>query len=248
MLFELKHTGMKFAGCAALCDVTLQLNGPGLVSIVGPNGAGKSTLLGILAGLRPGYTGECLYKGKPMSFWTRPQFAREVAVVPQSVPVEFPFTAEQVVAMGRVPFADSFFESNEDHKAVEAAMIETDTLAYRNRDIRTLSGGERQRVILAAALAQNPQTVMLDEPATYLDIQHQIGIYKLIRRLCANILAIVVTHDLNMARKYSDRVLVLNQGRLVADGDPRSVLTPELLYEVFSVRAQVTPDWIAYES
>ena len=248
-VFDLKNVSVSFGSVPALRDITLQISGPGLVSIAGPNGAGKSTLLSVLAGLRRrNHSGECRYNGRPIGDWPRQEFARQVAVVPQTVPVEFPFTAEQVVAMGRVPFADGFFESGKDRSAVEQAMEKTATLAFRTRDIRTLSGGERQRVVLAAALAQEPRAVLLDEPATFLDIKHQLGIYKLLRRLCdtENLLAVVVTHDLNMARGFSDRILVLHHGELAADGKPRDVVNEKLLEEVFEVRAHVTPGWISY--
>jgi iron complex transport system ATP-binding protein len=249
-VFELRHAGIRFGDTHALRDVTVQLSAPALVSIAGPNGAGKSTLLGILAGLLRRHSGECLYNGRLIAGWPRRDFARQVAVVPQSVNMEFPFTAEQMVAMGRVPFADGFFESSKDRAAVELAMRKTDTLAFRDRDIRTLSGGERQRVVLAAALAQEPCSLLLDEPATFLDIKHQLGIYKLLRQLCDSekLLAIVVTHDLNMARSFSDRILVLNRGELVADGKPHDVVNAKLLEQVFEVQANVTSNWIAYEA
>ena len=142
-----------------LHDATFELPAAGFVTIAGPNGAGKSTLLGILAGLRHPYRGECQYRGVEIRKWRRHEFARKVAFLPQSMKLEFPFTAEQVVFMGRAPYADGWFESREDHEAVARAMATTDTRAFAARDFRSLSGGEKQRVILASALAQEPVDV-----------------------------------------------------------------------------------------
>jgi iron complex transport system ATP-binding protein len=125
-----------------------------------------------MAGLRSEFSGACLFDGKDVRKWKRREFARRVSVVPQAVRIDFPFTAEQVVLMGRTPFADAMFESEEDALQVERAMQLTGTVEFRARDFRTLSGGERQRVILASALAQTPDALLLDEPTTYLDLEH----------------------------------------------------------------------------
>ena len=222
------------------------------MAIAGPNGAGKSTLLGVMAGLRPEHTGRCCYRGTEVGRWKRRAFARRVAFMPQSMRVEFPFTAEQVVLMGRTPHCHGLFESPEDWAAVERAMEITDTLAFRGRDFRSLSGGERQRVILASALAQAPETLLLDEPTTFLDLKHQVAIYGLLREQARRgLLAVAVTHDLNLAAAFADRIVVLDRGRVVADGTPASVLTPELLRDVFGVagvlhrRPEGRP-WIVY--
>jgi len=236
----------------------LELHGiqfsPGeFVSVVGPNGAGKSTLLAVLAGLRPDYIGNCRFRAWEVKRWPRREMARAVSFVPQSLRLEFPFTAEQVVLMGRTPYCDGLFEAPEDHRAVERAMEITDTLAFRRRDFRSLSGGERQRVVLASALAQEPQVLLLDEPAAFLDIKHQIALHRLLRQLCAQgMLVIAATHDLNLAAAYSDRVVVLDRGRLAADAPPAEALRPPLIRSVFEVEAHLSPGpsgrpWIRYE-
>ena len=241
--FTLRSVGMRYGAAEVLHDATIEFSGPGMISIVGPNGAGKSTLLGILSGLRRGYTGACRYGEVEIARWNRRGLARHISFVPQSLRLEFPFTAEQVVYMGRTPFCDGLFESPEDREAVERALAITDSAPFRDRDFRSLSGGERQRVILASALAQAPEALLLDEPTTFLDLKHQLGIYRLLRELCRDgLLAIAATHDLNLALAFSDRVVVLDRGRVVADGEAQDVLAPDIIRRVFGVEAQLQPD------
>jgi iron complex transport system ATP-binding protein len=247
--FTLGQVGMRYNGTQVLRQVTLALDGPRFVALVGPNGAGKSTLLGILAGLRRGYAGSCAYAGVEVRAWNRRAFAREVSFVPQSVRVEFPFTAGQVVMMGRTPHCDGLFESPEDHGAVEQAMATTDTLAFRGRDFRSLSGGERQRVILASALAQRPRTLLLDEPATFLDLSHQIAIYKLLADLAQQgLLVIAATHDLNLAASFAGRIVALRAGQVAAD---TASLDVAAIREIFGVEVELLrgpggKPWIYY--
>jgi iron complex transport system ATP-binding protein len=229
-----------------LIDATFDLPPSGFVTIAGPNGAGKSTLLGILAGLRHPYKGECQYRGVDLRRWRRRDFARRVAFLPQSMKLEFPFTAEQVVLMGRTPYADGWFESQEDHASVARAMEITDSLPFAARDFRSLSGGEKQRVILASALAQEPETLLLDEPATFLDLKHQLAMYRLLATLARRMLIVAVTHDLNLALRFSDSVIVMNDGRISAQGPPQEALAPALIDRVFGVRAELRDGWLVY--
>jgi len=232
-----------------LFEATFELAQPGLIAIAGPNGAGKSTLVGIMAGLRQPYLGSCKYDGVEVGRWRRRDFARRVAFLPQTIRLEFPFTAEQVVMMGRTPHAGGWFESPEDRAEVTRAMEITDTLPFRSRDFRSLSGGERQRVILASALAQRPETLLLDEPATFLDLKHQLALYRLLSSLAGQgMLVVAVTHDLNLALQFADRVLLLDQGRVAADGTAREVLSPTNIHRVFGVQAQIESGWLHYEA
>lgn len=240
--YELDRAGMRYGSAAVLEAVTLRFPRPELVTLIGPNGAGKSTMLGIMAGLRRGHEGRCLLNGRAVSEWRRREFARLVAFVPQTLRFDFPFTAEQVVLMGRTPYAGGFFDSREDWLAVQEAMEETDTRALAQRDFRSLSGGERQRVMLAAALAQKPSALLLDEPAAFLDLHHQLMIYELLRRQArAGLLVIAVTHDVNLAASFADRVVALRAGRVAADAAPCEALSAERIREVFGVSAE----WIA---
>lgn len=231
-----------------LRDATFELPPSGFVAIAGPNGAGKSTLLGILAGLRHPYYGECQYRDIEIRRWRRRDFARQVAFLPQSMKLEFPFTAQQVVFMGRAPYADGWFESQHDHEAVARAMATTDTASFAARDFRSLSGGEKQRVILASALAQEPETLLLDEPTTFLDLKHQLAMYKLLSTLAKKMLIVAVTHDLNLALRFSDRVIVMENGRIAAQGPPSEALSPEVIDSVFGVHAELRDGWLVYEA
>ncbi len=250
--YELENAGMRYNGTAVLQGVTLRFPRPELVTLIGPNGAGKSTLLGIMAGLRRGYEGQCRMNGRLVQDWPRREFARQVSFVPQTLRFDFPFTAEQVVLMGRTPYAGGFFDSEEDWRAVRDAMEATDTRALERRDFRSLSGGERQRVMLAAALAQKPACLLLDEPAAFLDLQHQLLIYGLLRQQArGGLLVIAVTHDVNLAASFADRVIALRAGRVAADAEPCEALSAERIRAVFGVEAEWVARrdgkaWIAY--
>jgi iron complex transport system ATP-binding protein len=231
-----------------LRDATFELPPSGFVTIAGPNGAGKSTLLGILAGLRHPYCGDCQYRGIEIRRWRRRDFARQVAFLPQSVKLEFPFTAEQVVFMGRAPYADGWFESQQDHEAVARAMTITDTRIFAARDFRSLSGGEKQRVILASALAQEPETLLLDEPTTFLDLKHQLAMYKLLAALAKKMLIVAVTHDLNLALRFSDHAIVMENGAIAAQGPPSEALAPKIIDRVFEVHTELRDGWLIYDA
>lgn len=250
--FQLNRVSVRYDTREVLSNISCGFDAGEFVTIAGPNGAGKSTLLGAMSGLRGGYSGSCLYRGKEVRKWERKAFAREVSIVPQSVRIDFPFTVEQVVLMGRAPFASSLFESDEDRYHVQRVMTLTGTTEFRDRDFRTLSGGEKQRVVVASALAQMPAVLLLDEPAAFLDIEHQIALYRLLRSLCeGGVLVIAVTHDLNLAAAYANRVVLLRKGELVADGFPSQVINTQTLKDVFHVDVQIIPGpagrpWIQY--
>jgi iron complex transport system ATP-binding protein len=250
--FQLDGAGMRYGASTVLSGVTLDVDPGVLTAIVGPNGAGKSTLVGIMAGLREGYAGRCLFDGAEVRTWNRREFASRVSFVPQATRVEFPFTAEEVVLMGRAPHAAGLFESERDRHTARDAMQLTGTLHLRQRDFRSLSGGEQQRVILAAALAQSPEALLLDEPTTFLDVHHQVALYRILRDLCRRgVLVVAVTHDLNLAAAYAQRAIMLSGGRVVADAPPEDAFRSERLREVFDVPAELlrAPDgrhWIRY--
>lgn len=233
--FSAEHLGFAYG----LRDASFSLPATGLVAIAGPNGAGKSTLVGILAGIRAPYRGRCSFSGKELRSWSRHELARRVAFLPQHARIEFPFTAEQVVFMGRTPHSNGWYDSPEDNLAVQRAMQITDCTSLAASDFRALSGGERQRVVLASALAQQPDSLLLDEPTTFLDLKHQVATYRLLASLAAKMLIVTVTHDLNLVLRFAHRVIVLDEGQIAADGAPQEVLTAASIDRVFGVQVVV---------
>ncbi|MEU4311739.1 heme ABC transporter ATP-binding protein [Nocardia sp. NPDC024068] len=210
-----------------------------VVALVGPNGAGKSTLLAVLAGeLDPGH-GTVELDGRPLTGWTPIDMARRRAVLPQSHAVGFPFTAAEVVAMGRAPWQRTPRAAGDD-AAITAALAATDSTHLADRAFPSLSGGERARVALARVLAQDTATLLLDEPTAALDLGHQEAVLTLAAdRAAAGAAVVVVLHDLASAAAYADRVTVLDGGRLAAAGPPRDVLTGELLSRVYRYPIEV---------
>lgn len=222
-----------------LDDVDLDVTAGQVLALVGPNGAGKSTLLAVLAGeLVPGQ-GEVELDGRPLDHWTAIDMARRRAVLPQSHTVGFPFTAAEVIAMGRAPWQRTT-RAERDDSMITDAMAATDCAHLAGRSFPSLSGGERARVALARVLAQDTATLLLDEPTAALDLGHQEAVLTLAADLAANGAAVVVVlHDLASAAAYADRVAVLDDGRLAATGTPREVLTEELLSRVYRYPIEV---------
>ncbi|WP_454199242.1 heme ABC transporter ATP-binding protein [Nocardia sp. Marseille-Q1738] len=210
-----------------------------VVALVGPNGAGKSTLLAALAGELALSEGVVELDGQPLTHWTTLDMARRRAVLPQTHTVGFPFTAREVVAMGRAPWVRT--ERRElDDEQIAAAMAATDVEHLAARSFPTLSGGERARVALARVLAQDTATLLLDEPTAALDLGHQEAVLRLATdRAAAGAAVVVVLHDLGIAAAYADRVAVIESGRIAADGPPREVLTTDLLTRVYQHPVEV---------
>jgi iron complex transport system ATP-binding protein len=198
--------------------VTFEARAGEFIALMGRNGTGKSTLLDLVAGLRTPRQGDIAVDGRSLVQWTPLERARAISHLPQTVFVQSPVTAEQLVMMGRYPHADRWFESAEDRRAVDQSMAECGCLEFRDRRVTTLSGGERQRVLLAACLAQRPRVLLLDEPAAFLDIDQQLNCFDLLRRQAqAGVLCIAVSHDLNLALKFCTRLIVLAAGTIACD-------------------------------
>jgi len=211
------------------------------LGIIGPNGSGKSTLLRILSGVLEPHAGSVQLFGRPLAAYTPVERARKIAVVPQETAVEFPFTVTETVLMGRAPHLGRFaLEGDLDLEAARSAMRRTGVLHLADRSLHELSGGERQRVILARALAQDAAILLLDEPAAFLDIRHEVEIYDLLHDLKQEGRTVVtVLHDLNLAALYCDRVALMKDGRLVALGSPAEVITYKAITEVYEVDVYV---------
>jgi iron complex transport system ATP-binding protein len=224
-----------------LDSVSLALEPGEVVGLIGANGAGKSTLLKVLCGMRKLTSGQVMLCGKPISQYTSRDVARLIGQVHQSAVMDAPFSIYDVVAMGRNPHLTRFeVERPRDRQIVNEAMQHTNTLDLAERTINTLSSGERQRVFLARALAQEPSILLLDEPTSNLDIRHQLEILTLVQNLAhqRGLGVIIAIHDLSLAARFCDRLILLHDGRIVADGKPESVLTPENVAQAFGVFVQ----------
>ena len=209
-----------------------------LVALVGTNGSGKTTLLRLLTGVLRADGGEVRFDGRPLANWRRMDLARRVAVLPQHLDLPAGFRVAELVAMGRAPHARHLFASTaEDDRAVARALADADASDIADRPAEELSGGERQRLLVAMALAQEPDLLLLDEPTLHLDLAHQVALLAAIRRLREQrgLTVLAVLHDLNLAAAFAPRIAVLDGGLIVADGPPAEVLSPDLVQRVFEV-------------
>ena len=219
---------------------------PGRVTmIIGANACGKSTLLGVLARLRPPMAGTIELDGVDASTLSRRGFARTVGLLPQQPSAPEGLTVAELVSRGRHPHRGVFQRwSAEDSAIVDAALASTGMTELADRPVGDLSGGQRQRAWIAMALAQDPRILLLDEPTTFLDLSHQIEVLDLLRELnrTQGTTIVVVLHELNLAARYADELVVMSQGRIVAHGAPAEVLTADVVSEAFSLDALVMPD------
>ncbi len=237
----------RFGRHAALSEVDVELRAGELVVIVGPNGAGKTTLLRVLSGVLRSESGRVEVDGAPIGSLSRRDVARRVAVVVPEEPAPFPYSVWEVVAMGRAPFLGPFGrESESDRSIVREALERTGMLGFADRRYPTLSSGERQRVVLARAFSQTPQVMLLDEPTAHMDLGHRVKTFEELGAWIASVPeargVLVVTHDLVLAARHADRMLLLDAGRVVASGAPREVLQPETVARVYGVDVEVSED------
>ena len=253
--------GMKEGVVLAARDVVVRLGGnpilksvsfearPGQVAgLIGPNGAGKSTLLRVLAGLLRPESGDVQIEGAPLKGLNSAQRARRIAFMPQH-DATHPFTAIETVLMGRYAHLGRFeLEGRQDREMALSAMARTDTAQFEDRQLDRLSGGERQRVILARALAQQAGVILLDEPSASLDLRHRLSIMETLREEVAvlkagrNVAVVVALHDVTLASRYCDRLSLLCDGRITAEGTPTEVLTTQNLRDAFGVETAVQID------
>ncbi len=229
-----------------LDGVSLELLGGRLSILVGPNGSGKTTLVRILAGVLKPVAGSVELAGRDIAALPRRAVARALAVVPQETAVPFPYRARELVAMGRAPHLGPLGrESARDRELVAASLAQLGLEHLADRAFPTLSGGEKQRVLLARAIAQETNTLLLDEPTAHMDLGHRMQTFEWLRRWVredASRGAALVTHDLVFAARYADELILLDQGRVVARGQPAEVLTPAVIAEVYGVEAEVERD------
>ena len=241
---QVQNLTIAYGDRIAVDGVTLKLSQGEIIAIVGPNGAGKSTLLRALnGGVRP-LSGQVLLDGIALGQHTRQTVSRLIAVVAQEAELRFPVTVVEFVLGGRYAWANAGgwgWETEHDLQIVNEVLRETELTNLENRLMNELSGGERQRCLLARALAADTPFLLLDEPTANMDLAHQASVLALVRSRCnnRNTAAIVITHDINLAAHFSDQVLLMKQGKTLALGKPKEVLTPNLLREVFEVEVLV---------
>jgi len=242
-LLEARDVVVRYGrGRPALDGVSCAVRGGELLGVVGPNGSGKTTLVRVISGLLRPEGGEVMVDGRPLPRWKRGELAGVLAVVPQGEAVTFPLRVDETVMLGRYarlgPLAGP---GARDRAAVAKALLRCDVAELAGRSIDTLSGGEWQRVRLARALAQEPGVLVLDEPTTSLDIRHEMELFELVRRLVDGGLAgLVITHHINLAARYADRILLLSAGRVAGEGPPAAVLQEHTLRAVFDWPLAVT--------
>ena len=236
------NVSLDFRDKSILSNVSLKVSAGEFFVIIGPNGAGKTSLLKILSGLQKTQDGSVFLKGENISNYTRRNISKILAIVPQHIEIGFPFTVKETVIMGRTPHLGILgMEGKNDFHIAEEAMEFTEVYHLADRKLFQLSGGELQRVIIARAICQQPEIILLDEPTTALDPAHQLKIMDLMERFRRqhNTTIIMVSHDLNLASMYGDRLLLLKEGRVVKTGDPKTVLNKSLLEESYGCQMMV---------
>jgi iron complex transport system ATP-binding protein len=223
------------AGQLALDGVRMSVPKGQLYAVLGPNGSGKSTLMRVLLGVARPERGEARVEGRPVESWTRRELARAVGAVSQSESVMFPVRVRDLVGMGRYAHQGALgAESGADRTAIEGAMQRCDVLELEGRLVTTLSAGEFQRVRLARALAQDPSALALDEPTASLDVRHEMSILKLLRAAAdGGTTVLLITHHLDLAARFADRMLIVDAGRVVAEGTPAEVMRADVLSSVY---------------
>jgi iron complex transport system ATP-binding protein len=247
MILEVSGISCAYDGTDVLSDVTVRLQPGDFTAVAGPNGSGKSTLIRALSRVLRPRLGSALLEGQDLYALPARQSAQAIAVLPQDSTLEFEFSCEEVVMMGRAPHLGRFeTESERDRTVVRESMERTSCWELRSRPIVELSGGERQRVLLARAFAQEPKILLLDEPTAHLDLSFQVQILRLVRALRDEKKTAVLAslHDLNLAAAYADRIVLLSKGKIAAAGTPKEVLVEQVLRPVFGpeVTVRTHPD------
>src|SRR2546425_8425609 len=241
-MLEARNITVNYGPRKAVVDVSLSTKSGEVIAIIGPNGAGKSTLLRALNGSVVPAGGEVLLDGNPLRGYARRVIARHIALVAQEAELRFPVTVMEFVLGGRYAWSSAWgWETEQDVEIARRILRETELEDFETRLMNELSGGERQRAVVARALATEAKVFLLDEPTANLDLAHQATMLRLIRNRCERdkAAAVVVTHDVNLAAEFSDRVMLLKGGNTIALGAPKEVLTTELLKRVFDLQVLV---------
>lgn len=241
MSLEAHKLSFAYGKTSILKDISFTLNHGEILGVIGPNGAGKSTLVKLLTRILKANTGSISLNEKDLRTYSRLELAKHMAVVPQASDLPEAFTAQEIVMMGRTPHLGFLSnESDADYVLVEKMMRRTNVWQFANRSINALSGGEKQRVLLARALVQEPQYLLLDEPTNHLDLRYQVEVLQYVKaEVKEGVGALVVLHDLNLALRVCQRLLVLHKGMIVAEGKPEDILNTALIENVYGAQVNV---------
>ena len=241
-LLGMKDVVFSYLKDPVLKNVSLNIKPGEIIGVIGPNGSGKSTLLKLLAGIIKCKSGQIDYKGSNICSMKRKDIAAAVSWIPQENPMVFAFRVIDVVMMGRHPYLSALnFENEQDYIIVQDAMERTGTAQFARRLFNDISSGERQRVLIASAIAQEPELMLLDEPTSALDIKYQIEILMILKRLneTRNMSVVLAMHDLHLASRFCRRLILLNCGEIVADGAPADVLQKDILEKVYGISVNI---------
>jgi iron complex transport system ATP-binding protein len=239
---EVENLDFAYDSESILKNIFLSIEKGDFIGLIGPNGSGKSTLLKLMGGVLNCPDNAIRINMHPINVINKKELARVVTWVPQEHPMVFPFTIQEIVLMGRHPYLPSLsFEGKEDYKIARKAMEITQTLQFSSRYFNEISGGEKQRVMLASAITQEPEIMLLDEPTSALDLKYQVQILNILNQLNEekNITLILAMHDLNLASRYCQRLILLNDGAIVCDGTPEEVLKKDIIESVYGVNVNM---------
>jgi iron complex transport system ATP-binding protein len=241
-IIQIRDTTFSYDQKPVLHSISMDVQPGEFVGVIGPNGSGKSTILKLLGGVLSAGPGNLLFKGVDYLNQNRKHLARSITWVPQEHSMAFPFKVSEIVLMGRHPYLSaSTFEGEEDIEIAHSAMERTQTLQFAQRGFNEISGGEKQRVVIAGAIAQEPEVMILDEPTSALDIKYQIQILNILKQLNEdkNMTVVLAMHDLHLASKFCRRLVLLNEGEVFQDGAPEEVLQKDHIEKVYDIRIQL---------
>jgi iron complex transport system ATP-binding protein len=236
MAIDVNNLSYSYGNFKVLSDITFSVRKGDFFIVIGPNGSGKTTLMKVVAGILKLQSGRLEILGQPIDQYTRKALARTIAFVPQTLPVDFPFSVTEVVLMGRSPYLGMLgLEQERDLEIARQAIAFTGVEHLAHRKLDQLSGGEQQRVFIARAICQEPEVILLDEPTASLDLAHQVRLLDLMEKLKREkgVTVVMISHDVNLAAMYADSLLLLNKGQIVSRGNPDQVLTFQTLEEVY---------------
>jgi len=244
-MIETKGLTFAYAEEPVISEVSLNFQAGEFTGVIGSNGSGKSTLLKLIGGILPSSPGTVFFKNDELSHHKKKELAASIAWIPQEKQMAFSFKVIDIVLMGRHPYLSPLsFEGENDYQIAEEAMKQTQVLEFANRSFNEISGGEKQRVMIASAISQKPEVMLLDEPTSALDIKYQTEILNILKQLNVeeNKSLILAMHDLHLASKYCKRLVLLKEGRVFCEGPPVDVLRKEILEEVYEVKVKIFQD------